>query len=106
MEVNGDILGGGPLTATLNDILVVPTGTKIRLHKISISNGETAGKISIVIEDSSAGIEIKLLNSVSIEANGQIVEFDGWLNSGDKIKASATETTDAEIIVFGMEILS
>lgn len=102
MAVYPKFLGGATLGAEA-DIYTVPLGKICRLEHLIISNGATAGKVTVKFFDNSGNISYELINERSIEANGVLELASINLEAGDKIKASATTTTGAKITLFGAE---
>lgn len=103
MALTAKILGMATLTSTVADIYTAPAATKTRVGHIIISNGSTAGTITLQVLDNSASATKKLLNAKAIAANDVVEIFDLILEAGDKLQASAATTTAADITVFGFE---
>jgi hypothetical protein len=95
-------LGGATLSSEAT-IYTAPASTTTRLEHLVISNGSTAGTVTVKFRDSSASTDYELLNGVAIEANGVLELADLILETGDSIKASAATTTGAKITLFGQE---
>lgn len=96
---------GAVLNSTLTTaLLTAATGTRIKIDHITISNGATAGTITLSRLDSSASASYRLLNAYPITANsdpsGNPVELmTHYLEAGDELRGGATTTTDAEISI-------
>lgn len=98
---------GTVLNSTLTTaLLTASAGTRIRIDHITISNGATAGTITLSRFDSSANAVIRLLNATPIAANNatsgnvpplELTTF--YLEAGDELRGGATTTTDAEISI-------
>lgn len=95
------------LTTTL---LTAAGGTRIKITHVTISNGSTAGTVTLSRFDKSAnsgsGVVYELLNAMPIAANnattGNIppLEFTEWyLESEDELRGGATTTTDAKVSI-------
>jgi hypothetical protein len=84
-------------------IYTVPSATTTRVEHLSVSNGATAGTITVKITDTSASATRILLNAVPIAANGTVEFFNFILNTGDILLASAATTTNANLFLFGAE---
>jgi hypothetical protein len=94
-------LGGITLTSTPTDAYICPADTTTRVEHLIISNGSTAGTVTVAFRRSSTDRE--LLNGYTITANGILELFNVILEAGDSIRASATTTTGAKITLFGTE---
>lgn len=103
MPLTGKILGSAVLTSTPASIYTVPAATTTRVNRVNVSNGATAGTLTLEITDTSAAVTRKILNAFPLPANDVIVEFDLILETTDIILASAATTVDAEIMIFGYE---
>ncbi len=104
MAETGKILAIGTLNSTLTTVLyTVPNNTVARITHLTISNGSTAGTITLSIEDTSASTTANIFNAKAITANDLLEFFDAILEAGDKIKGGATTTTGAQYIIFGIE---
>lgn len=102
MPVTPKYLAGATLTSTLTTtIYTCPAATITRLEHLIISNGSTAGTVTVSISRSSTVRE--LLNAYTITANGIIELFNIILEAGDILQAGATTTTGAKITLFGAE---
>lgn len=96
---------GAVLNSTLTtNLLEAAAGTRIKIPHITISNGTTAGTVTLSRYDSSAGTVYEILNAMPIAANnattGNIppLEFtEYYLEAGDQIRGGAITTTDAKI---------
>lgn len=96
---------GAVLNSTLTTaLLVAATGTRVKITHATISNGATAGTVTISRFDTSVTATYRLLNAMPIAANnattGNIppLEFTEWyLEAGDELRGGATTTTDAEL---------
>ena len=100
---------GAVLNSTLTtSLLTAATGTRVKITHATISNGATAGTVTISRFDTSAnsgaGVNYRQLNAMPIAANdattGNIppLEFTEWyLEAGDELRGGATTTTDAEL---------
>lgn len=107
MPTAGKPLAAGTLTSTLTTALyTVPSGKNARISHIIVSNGGTAGTVTIsVTYNSLSGTPtVEIFNGVSIAANAQPVEiFDLILAAGDVIKGGATTTAVAKYHIHGVE---
>lgn len=98
---------GVVLTSTLTTaLLTAAAGTRIRIDHLTISNGATAGTVTLSRFDDSATASYKLLNATPIAANnattGNIPPLElttFYLEAGDELRGGATTTTDAEISI-------
>jgi len=102
---------GAVLNSTLTTAhLTAAVGTRIKITHVTISNGATAGTITLSRFDKSAnsgaGVTYELLNAMPIAANnattGNIppLEFTEWyLEAEDELRGGATTTTDAKISI-------
>jgi hypothetical protein len=100
---------GAVLDSTLTTAhLVAAAGTRVKITHATISNGATAGTVTISRFDKSAnsgtGVVYELLNAMPIAANnattGNIppLEFTEWyLEAEDELRGGATTTTDAKL---------
>jgi hypothetical protein len=102
MTLTPKFLGGATL-GTEATIYTAPAGNTVRIEHIVISNGSTAGTVTVKFRDSSSSTDYELLNGVTIEANGVLELADIILEAGDSIRASAATTTGAKITIFGVE---
>jgi hypothetical protein len=102
MTINVKILATAVLS-TEATIYTVPSACVTRVEHLVISNGSTAGTITVKITDTSASVTRLLLNAVPITANGTIEFFNFVLETGDILLASAATTTNANILLFGAE---
>ena len=91
------------LTTTL---LAASAGTRIRIDHVTISNGATAGTVTLSRFDSSASATYEILNATPIAANnattGNIPPLElttFYLEAGDELRGGATTTTDAKISI-------
>jgi len=103
MTITAKFLGGATLTGSAADIYTVPASTTTRVSHVVISNGSTAGTITLSFFDNSGSTAYELLNGVAIAANETIEFYDVLLEAADKIQASAATTTGAKITLFGYE---
>jgi hypothetical protein len=101
MPVTPKFLGGATLTGTLTAIYTAPAGTTTRMEHLIISNGATAGTVTVSFNDGTTNFE--LLNGVAISANGVLELANIIIEPGDSIRASAATTTGAKITLFGQE---
>lgn len=98
---------GAVLNSTLTTaLLTAAAGTRIRIDHITISNGATAGTVTLSRYDSSATAVYRILNATPIAANnattGNIPPLElttFYLEAGDELSGGATTTTDAEISI-------
>lgn len=97
------------LTSTLTTaLLTAATGTRIKITHITISNGATAGTITLSRLDNSSSVVARILNAAPILGNASVsgsgfpqpFEFtEFYLEAGDELRGGATTTTDAEISI-------
>ena len=96
---------GAVLTSTLTTaLLTAAAGTRIKIDHITISNGATAGTVTLSRFDSSASASYKLLNAQKISANTDPADnplelMTYYLEAGDELRGGAATTTDAEISI-------
>lgn len=98
---------GAVLNSTLTTaLLTASAGTRIKITHITISNGATAGTVTLSRFDTSASATYELLNAMPIAANnattGNIppLEFtEYYLEAGDELRGGSTTTTDAKISI-------
>jgi hypothetical protein len=98
---------GAVLNSTLTTaLLTASAGTRIKIDHITISNGATAGTVTLSRYDSSAAVAYELLNAYPIAANnattGNIPPVELmtlYLEAGDELRGGATTTTDAKISI-------
>lgn len=84
------------LTTTIYTAPTTATNTA-RVEHIIISNGATAGTVTLSIFDSSANTTIELLNGFAIAANGVLEVANIILESSDQIRAGHTGATGSKI---------
>lgn len=101
MAITPKFLGGATLTSSLTDTYTCPALTTTRVEHLIISNGATAGTVTVSLTRGATTIE--LLNAVPIAANGVLELFNLIVEAGDKIRSSAATTTGAKIAMFGTE---
>lgn len=95
-------LAAATLTSTLTTtIYTAPASTITRIEHIIISNGSTAGTVTLSIFDGTTTTEI--LNAYPIAANKTLEIANIILNTGNTIRSGATTTTGAKITLFGTE---
>jgi len=103
MTISPKFLGGLVLTASDQDIVVASLATTVRISSIIISNGTTGGSLTIKFYDSSTTTTRILANAITLTASTQLKLTEPiFLEENDKLIASATTTTDAQISVFGL----
>jgi len=103
MTISPKFLGGLVLTASDQDIVVASSGTTARISSIIVSNGTTGGSLTIKFYDSSSTNTRILANTITLSANTQLKLTEPiFLEENDKLIASASTTTDAQISVFGL----
>jgi hypothetical protein len=98
---------GAVLNSTLTTaLLTASAGTRIKIDHITISNGGTAGTVTLSRFDSSASASYRLLNAYTIAANNAttgnlppVELMTLYLEAGDELRGGATTTTDAEISI-------
>lgn len=98
---------GAVLNSTLTTVhLTAAVGTRIKINHVTISNGATAGTVTLSRYDKSANTVYELLNAMPIGANnattGNIppLEFTEWyLEAEDELRGGATTTTDAKLSI-------
>jgi hypothetical protein len=107
MPTAGKPLAAGTLTSTLTTTLyTVPSGKTTRITHIAISNGGTAGTItlSITYNSLSGTPTVEIFNAVAISANSDPKEFfDIFLAAGDVVKGGAATTAVAKYHIHGVE---
>lgn len=103
---NYKVLGRGTLTGSIADIYTVSVSPAKRsvIQHIFLSNGATAGAVTLKVFDSSASLSRNLLNGKAIAIGETIEEFDIILEQGDKLQASADTTAVCDIVAFGYEM--
>lgn len=92
---------GATLSSTLTTTLHTASGST-RMEHIIISNGSTAGTITLSFYDGTTAFE--LLNAVAIAANETIELANIILENADEIRGGATTTTGAKIYMAYAEI--
>lgn len=105
--ISDPMFKGAVLTSTLTTaLLTAATGTRIKIDRITISNGATAGTVTLSRFDTSASATYELLNAMPIAANnatsGNLPPFELltlYLEAGDELRGGATTTTDAKISI-------
>jgi hypothetical protein len=97
------VLGKATLTGSLVDIYTCPSATVTRAEHITISNGSTDGTVTIKQYFASTTNAKNILNALEIAANETLELVNIILEAGDKIQATATTTTDCDIIIWGAE---
>ncbi len=94
-------LAGATLTSTLaTTIYTCPSATTTRIEHLIISNGSTAGAITLSVNN---GTNYNVLNAVAITAYGVLELANIVLNAGHTLEAGAGTTTGAVITLFGTE---
>ena len=94
---------GGTTLGSETDVYTCPSSTTTRIEHLIISNGGTAGTVTVKFYDVSTTTSFELINGAAITANGVLEMTNLILEAGDKIKASAATTTGAKITLFGVE---
>lgn len=102
MPFSNSILGHAKLSSSSQTIYTVPSGTTCRISHIIIA-AVTTGKVTLQIEDSSTNNDYLILPAKEVPGGDILEVFDIILNSEDGIKGSATDSTDIEITLFGIE---
>jgi hypothetical protein len=105
--ISDPMFKGAVLTSTLTTaLLTAATGTRIKIDHVTISNGATAGTVTLSRYDDSASASYELLNAYPIAANNatsgnippvELMTF--YLEAGDELRGGATTTTDAKISI-------
>lgn len=92
---------GAALTTTLTTGLHTASGST-RIEHIIISNGSTAGTVTLSFYDGTTAFE--LLNAVAIAANETLELANIILENADELRGGTTTTTGAKIYIAYAEI--
>jgi len=85
-------------TSSLTTIYTVPSDTTTRVEKITITNGATAGTVTLKFYDASATTSYFLAcNAYPIAANALREIAGEILETGDYLQISAATTTDLTV---------
>jgi hypothetical protein len=88
---------GAVATSSLTTIYTVPSNTVTRIEKITITNGATAGTVTIKWYDATVTTNYFLINAYPIPANGLLEIAAEILETNDYLQILTTTTTDLNI---------